>query len=234
MCNLFCQTFKGSYSVELIGNIICTFFIPVGLIKECWFQRYVCLSCKVLDFSTDEYLKEILKVCLLLKQKKKQKKNRALRLACQRPVWSETSNCCIPALWRTTQFSWVPSNNQIQAWESDVRPKMPQGKCALWSLPRACSKNTLSSQRRSSGQGCQGCQARQGQRKPSGLWLRLISATLFTLWWTETVLLNNQRKQTFSCYCSNRDALSSTLTSFFPQLFQGGGQSTGDGPQHHL
>lgn len=72
MCNLFCQTFKGSYSVDLIGNIICTFFIPVGLIKECWFLRYVCLSCKVLDFSTDEYLKEILKVCLQLKQKKVQ------------------------------------------------------------------------------------------------------------------------------------------------------------------
>lgn len=43
----------------------------------------------------------------------------------------------------------------------------------------------------------------------------MTSATLFTLWWTQQVLLNNQRKQTFSRPGSDRDALSSALTSFF-------------------
>lgn len=42
----------------------------------------------------------------------------------------------------------------------------------------------------------------------------MTSATLFTLWWREQVFLNNQRKQTFSCHCSDRDALSSTLTLY--------------------
>lgn len=66
MCYLFYQTFKSSFSVDFIGNIICVFFNPVGLIKECWFQRHVRLNIEVLDFSTDDYLKEISKACLLL------------------------------------------------------------------------------------------------------------------------------------------------------------------------
>lgn len=66
ICYLFCQTFKSSLSADLIGNIIFAFFNPVGLIKECWFQRCVPLSIEVLGFSIDDYLKEISKVCLLL------------------------------------------------------------------------------------------------------------------------------------------------------------------------